>query len=263
MDDLSLVRDVNLVRELAHVVKKVSRPIDRLEPLTFYNDEEFLHRYRMTKLAFNKFFSMVIDDIGMDHCIGLPTPPQLQLLITLRYYATGSFQMVGGDLVGVSQPTVSRIVSRVSIALAKLAQLYIRMPATTSELAETKDKFYRLMPDRNPLYKPFPNVIGCVDGCHIPVLAAGVLDRENYRNRKGRISLNVQAVSNADLIFTDVVCRWPGSVHDARIFQNSSLCARLEAKEITGWLLGDSAYSLKPYMMTPLSNPITRADKNY
>lgn len=230
MNDFSIVRDVNLVQKLVQRSHKVPRPIERLDPLTMYDDAEFISRFRMDKSVFNKLFSMIVEEIGMDHSIGHPTPPKLQLLITLRYYATGSFQMVGGDLVGVSQPTVSRIVARVSLALAKLAQLYIRMPSTADELANTKQKFYQLLPDRNPLFKPFPNVIGCVDGCHIPVLAAGVLDRENYRNRKGRISLNVQAVSNSDLIFTDVVCRWPGSVHDARIFQNSSLCFTIRGK---------------------------------
>lgn len=44
---------------------------------------------------------------------------------------------------------------------------------------------------------------------------------EEYRNRKGIFSMNVQGVCNADLLFMNVVARWPGSAHDATIFNNS------------------------------------------
>lgn len=45
---------------------------------------------------------------------------------------------------------------------------------------------------------------------------------EEFRNRKGYFSLNVQAVCDADLRLMNVVARWPGSAHDA-IFKNSVL----------------------------------------
>ncbi|KAH3804260.1 hypothetical protein DPMN_132544 [Dreissena polymorpha] len=41
--------------------------------------------------------------------------------------------------------------------------------------------------------------------------------------RKGFHALNCQAVSSPDLKFLDVVARWPGSTHDAAIFENSRL----------------------------------------
>ena len=37
--------------------------------------------------------------------------------------------------------------------------------------------------------------------------------------------MNVQAVCSHDLKFTNIVARWPGSVHDSRIYRNSRLCA--------------------------------------
>ena len=34
--------------------------------------------------------------------------PMLQVLVTLRFYATGSFQLMVGDNTGISKATVSR-----------------------------------------------------------------------------------------------------------------------------------------------------------
>ena len=47
-----------------------------------------------------------------------------QLLIALRFYATGCFQLVDGDLFGVHKSTVCRIVRRVSKAIARLKGQY-------------------------------------------------------------------------------------------------------------------------------------------
>ena len=66
--------------------------------------------------------------------------------------------------------------------------------------------------------------------------------------------MNVQAVCSHDLKFTDIVARWPGSVHDSRIFRNSRLCAKFEKYDYNGVLLGDSGYALNPYLLIPILN---------
>ena len=63
---------------------------------------------------------------------------------------------------------------------------------------------------------------------------------------------------------TDVVARWPGSVHDATIFQQSRLRQRFEEGEFrSGILLGDSGYPNKKYLFTPLLRPATDAENRY
>jgi len=58
--------------------------------------------------------------------------------------------------------------------------------------------------------------------------------------------------------------RWPGSVHDSTIFDNSLLRAQLENNEYKGcFLLGDGGYPCRKYLMTPLLNPTTAAEKKY
>ena len=49
------------------------------------------------------------------------------------------------------------------------------------------------------------------------------------------------------------------------IVRESSLFEAFESNEkpVRGYLLGDSAYKLRDWLMTPLSNPTTRKEKNY
>ena len=63
--------------------------------------------------------------------------------------------------------------------------------------------------------------------------------------------------------FTNIVARWPGSVHDARIFENSVLGMRFERGNCNGVLLGDNGYPCKQYLLTPVLNPSTQSERNY
>ena len=121
--------------------------------------------------------------------------------------------------------------------------------------------FYEMITKRYPNSKGFPRVIGAVDGTQINIFGQGAPSRENWRNRHGNIAMNVQAICDHELIFTNVVVRWQRSVHDSRIFRNCSLQGPCERGEIDGWLLGDSGYFLTSYMLTPLANPVTSAER--
>ncbi|RVE41601.1 hypothetical protein evm_013749 [Chilo suppressalis] len=123
------------------------------------------------------------------------------------------------------------------------------------DLRKVKAHFYNIA--------GFPNVIGCVDGSHIPIQSPGGEQAELSRNRKGYFSINVQVVCDAKLYIRDIDARWHGSTHDSTVYHNSFLRARLDNNEIDGHLLGDSAYACGKYMMTPFLNPITNAEKRY
>lgn len=67
-------------------------------------------------------------------------------------------------------------------------------------------------------------------------------------------------------MFTNIVARWPGSTHDSFIFTNSNIGQRLESQPHAiedGWLLGDSGYPCKPYLMTPYLNPSNAKQEAY
>lgn len=179
-----------------------------------------------------------------------------QLLLTLRFYATGSFLRSSGDFSGVSISTASRVVKRVSEAIAALRHTMIKMPGNAREIEEMKQGFYRM-------YR-FPRVIGCIDCTHIRIQSPGGENAEVFRNRKSYFSINTQVVCDYNLKAIDIVARWPGSVHDATIFEHSTLRRRFEQNEFnSGLLLGDGGYPVRNYLLTPLINPNTPAEECY
>lgn len=100
-----------------------------------------------------------------------------------------------------------------------------------------------------------PGIIGCIDCTHVVILKPPGEDSERFRNRKGRFSLNVQAVCGPNLEFFNIVARWPGSSHDSNIFDNSLLCVEMEEGQHRGRLLGDAGYPCRNFLFTPLRNP--------
>lgn len=96
------------------------------------------------------------------------------------------------------------------------------------------------------------------------IQSPGGNNAEYYRNRKGWFSLNVQTISSADLKILDIVCRWPGSVHDQTIFNNSLVKTRFENGEFQDFcLVGDQGYANTRFLATPLMNPNTPIEQLY
>ena len=183
-----IMETVDLIEFVEFPNRRVLR--DRNNPFEFYNEEEFESRYRIRKETAQALLQLLSTDLNhvssKNNCI----PPILQLAVALRFFATGHFQTTDGDLVGVSQPSVCRIIHRVSAAIARRRRRFIKFPAATN-LQIFKEKF--------SLVGGMPGVIGCIDCTHIPIVSPGGEDAELYRNRKGFFSINVQATCDPDL----------------------------------------------------------------
>ncbi|KAJ8970710.1 hypothetical protein NQ314_001057 [Rhamnusium bicolor] len=85
----------------------------------------------------------------------------------------------------------------------------------------------------------FKDVLGIIDGTHVRIDTPWE-DPESLYNRKNLV--HVQALCDSKRKIRDVFIGFPGSVHDGRVFRNSTLCNTLEEKCGEKYILGDSAY---------------------
>ncbi|XP_018305832.1 putative nuclease HARBI1, partial [Mycetomoellerius zeteki] len=91
-------------------------------------------------------------------------------------------------------------------------------------------------------------------------------DPDSYINRKQYFSIQLQGVVNHQRKFIDVFVGYPGSVHDARVFNESELNECLT--NICGdgtYILADSAYPCLPHVLVPYrdNGQLTRAQINF
>lgn len=84
---------VNLVLDdIINIPRRYLR--DQMNPFEYFNEEQFKKRYRFSKDVVGVYLlPKVILNLEKPTKRGLPISPQLQLLIALRFYATGCFQV--------------------------------------------------------------------------------------------------------------------------------------------------------------------------
>ncbi|XP_071371667.1 uncharacterized protein [Centroberyx affinis] len=117
-----------------------------------------------------------------------------------------------------------------------------------------------------------PQIIGCIDGTHIPVLPPS----DGYRdfvNRKGWPSYVLQAVVEDRYCFWSVNCQVPGSTHDANVLRQSELFKKahllltgvrvIQGKPVRFFLLGDPAYPLMDWLMGYTQSPALTPEQEF
>ncbi|XP_066596449.1 putative nuclease HARBI1 [Prorops nasuta] len=235
--------------------RRLYRVYIRHNHLLFLNDEEFRYRFRLNKTQFQEVLLQIESKI-VQRELNNAVPPVIQLLATLRFYATGCFLQMIGDFSGMCTKTAQTIVHRVSFAIADLLKRYVKLPQSDLEIMENaKNNFY---------ISGMIRVAGAIDCVHICIESYGGDDAELWRNRKGFFSINTQCLVNSDLEILDIVVRWPGSTHDSTIFEHSRLKQRLDNMELKNCvILGDRGYPNGKYLITPLANPTTPAEILY
>uniref|UniRef100_A0A7M4G037 Putative nuclease HARBI1 n=1 Tax=Crocodylus porosus TaxID=8502 RepID=A0A7M4G037_CROPO len=159
------------------------------------------------------------------------------------------------DLLGAS---LSRPTQR-SRAISPETQILAALGFYTSEdeasMQSLKDDFYSLA--------GMPGVLGVVDCTHVAIKAPNAEDL-SYVNRKGLHSLNCLMVCDARGVLLSVETHCPGSLQDCTVLQQAALTSQFEAGlHKDGWLLGDSSFFLRTWLMTPLHIPETPPEYRY
>ncbi|XP_046384885.1 putative nuclease HARBI1 [Ischnura elegans] len=152
-------------------------------------EEDFTRYFRVSKEIAIYLCQQLHPELSRRRRSGLRT--HTQVLVALRFLAEGSYQRgVGQDfLMAVSQPTVSRCVTKVTSSICDRLHQWINFPQTDNEMAAVQERFRA--------NAGFPGIVGLIDCTHISIVTPAI-HAEGYRNRKGYFSLNTQMVRNSD-----------------------------------------------------------------
>lgn len=217
-----------------------------------YRNEQFKRHFRITKDLFwmlhYQLFG-VVDESGYNSDF---YHTHFRLGLFLYRMATKMGVREIAELFSVSKSTVCRITREIGVLICeKLSDKYIKFPHSSCFDEISSEWFAKT---------GFPHVIGAIDGSHVNFANAPHEQGYVYFDRKKNYSLNVQAVVNFRGIFMDVDIGWPGSVHDARVFQLSRFYEKM-SKTVTElktsyssgcwFILGDAAYPLSTWLMKP------------
>ncbi|XP_052741355.1 putative nuclease HARBI1 [Bicyclus anynana] len=124
---------------------------------------------------------------------------------------------------------------------------YISFPNSLEERNKVRTRFYQKL--------NFPGILGCIDCTQVAIIRPSQ-NEERFYCRKHYHSLNVQLICDADMNITSVDASYGGATHDSFIWNVHPLKLFLENLDETTWLLADSGYPLRKYMMTPIVNAL-------
>ncbi|KAJ8916417.1 hypothetical protein NQ315_014628 [Exocentrus adspersus] len=227
------------------------------ETIQNYDDATFFEHFRVSRTALEDIVqkyetSQFYNTQSGQH--GKITSAE-QILITLWYmgHETASFHDVA-DGFDITISSLYRILRRVIFCLSNLSQEIIKWP--TDEEKPVCEEHFRA--------KGFPRVIGAIDGSHIRI-DKPVDDSDSYIKRKSYHSIQMQAICDHEKKIIDLFVGYPGSVHDSRVFRNSSFYRTMAEKCGDYFILADSGYPLTTHVLTPFRDrgQLTNRQINY
>lgn len=211
----------------------------------------FRDRYRFVKEIVLEMCHEIFADLKHPTLRNHSSTVALQVCTALRFFAQGTYLSAAGDITHISKKSAARCVDVVSSKLCEVLPRYVGFPP---DIAKTKNDFYN--------YCRFPRIIGVIDGTHVSIIRPTV-NEAAYINRKSVHSINVMYVCGSNMQIYNCVARFPGGCHDAFVLHSSNLCAAFDDNEPDGWLLGDTGYPCKRWLLTPLENPVTDNEHLY
>lgn len=234
------------------------RPQFWFEQLLNNRAEDHLWRenFRVNRNTFQYICGLVRQNITkQDTILRNAIPVEKRVAIALWRLSTGNSYRTVALTFGVGRCTAMNIKDEFCEVLISQAHRFIRFPRTQAETRKCIQDFENI--------STFPQVVGALDGSHIPI-SAPTENANDYRNRKKFTSVILQGVADANGRFIHVSTGYPGSIHDARVLRmsslytavennrilNSPLC-RIGGRMINPLLVVDPAYKLTSWCMKP------------
>ena len=167
-----------------------------------YNDDLWYANFRVTKTTFEFILDKIQREISRKITpMRDPVTAKRRLALTLYYLSSTAEYRTVANLFGVSRSFVCQCVREVSLAIIKRFPKVITFPKG-DDLLEVLQGYEERW--------GFPMCAGAIDGTHVPIIAPADSHIE-YVNRKGCHSIVMQAVTDCNYMFRDVVIGWPGA----------------------------------------------------
>lgn len=208
----------------------------------------------MERSTFYALLSKICPNTCFNSASNRQHPIAVQLSVTLfRLGAGGDGASIGkiAALFGIGDGgSLDIITKRVFRAIFELEAEYLKWPDDTERSEMISATFHEM-----------PHCIGYVDGSEVKLAERPSKDADSYYSRKQNFSLKIQAVCDYRYRIRHVHIGYPGSVHDSRIYTNSSLYLNPDVhfKE-DEWIAGDSAYKLSRTVVTPFQRNSTESN---
>ncbi|KYB26054.1 Putative nuclease HARBI1-like Protein [Tribolium castaneum] len=220
-------------------------------PMLELSETQFIKMFRLS----NELFNYVVD--RLEPYIRLQRrnsdlSTETKVLIALNFFATGSYQTNVGvnKYIDVCQSSVSVCIKEVVNAVTQqdIYNEWVHFSDTFEALRKTRQGFFEK--------HGFPGVVGCIDCTHV----ANDNNQEHlYINRKFYHSINVQLICDSDLKILNVNARFP----DAYIWNQSAVQDVMRVMHTAGendcFLLGDSGYPLRTWLLTPFAQVVDQS----
>jgi hypothetical protein len=176
-----------------------------------YDDERWVHMFRMTKVAVFSLAQLLQPHVGKQD-----TKYRLAILVlicvpyTLFKLTHGASLFICSEMFAVGKSTVSLVLREVVCAINDTLRHELKWPLGQA-MVENQLEFFQLC--------GLPGVVGAIDATHISIKKPKYGAVDYYYFKSGRYTMNCQAMVDSKKRFLDLYLGMPGSTNDARILR--------------------------------------------
>ena len=127
---MAALRLIDIFKRNAIDRQRLPRVFNRHLPWQGFSDNDLRKRYRFGRESLQHISRLIANDVRPTTNRNKALSTEEQLVIALRFFASGSFLQVIGDTHGYDKATVSRVVRKVALALASKHADYINFSST-------------------------------------------------------------------------------------------------------------------------------------
>jgi hypothetical protein len=169
---------------------------------------------------------------------------KLHLLVALKYFGSqgnAASALHVKDGLDIGKGSVLNYVDRAVAAINSFGKRSIFWPSAAERVEiSSRIKEQHL----------FPKVVGTVDGTHVGLAFKPSLHGEEYYTRKSQYAVVAMVVNDDKRRIRYLNIGWPASVHDERVWSNTTVAQNPERFFSPGeYLLGDSAFANRAYLV--------------